>query len=524
MLVALSGATALATDPPPVPARQEIEAARTRIREEWRKHYSRSGRAAMSALAERALARATDADRSDDAATRYALASEAMSLSVEAWEFGRAVDAARVLHHDFAPAPPPPEPLPPSSEEVPEPSEVEESPEPPPPPPPAERLATLLAERLRRPERLVEFRAIVDAELASATTAADGVALARQWNDVTVNTTAVGRVSAMRRVRLWSIDASRARGLDKATRAAAIELLSQANLEIEKGDSRARSYSLYAGRWLITYADGSVRPFTIAADGSIVTGDGGTPDGSAAPVAKRRRKLPRLQRRSGAVITALPGGKTFQRLWVDGDSFRVATFSKNAKTPRAPSDDIHVERDLCPDGAGVALARARAALGTGNLELTTKALATAKVAAPDHAIVRREAAAIQVGASVLDFAVKAKGTKIGDGECWTLADIALSRAGAAHPDVYVFGRRLRADEAPRGGDIIQFESVRLERGGGAFQSFPHHTAVVSRARGRVVSLLHQNWGAPGRIVSTLDINLNHHKGGSLVIYRPVVAR
>lgn len=108
------------------------------------------------------------------------------------------------------------------------------------------------------------------------------------------------------------------------------------------------------------------------------------------------------------------------------------------------------------------------------------------------------------------------------GECWTLADEALRAAGAARTNVG-FGRALGPEEEILGGDVIQFENARFE-GSYGYVTFPHHTALVERVRhGRRVTLIHQDFGAAGRIVSLLDLDLNELKQGTAVIYRPYPA-
>ena len=155
---------------------------------------------------------------------------------------------------------------------------------------------------------------------------------------------------------------------------------------------------------------------------------------------------------------------------------------------------------------------------------TTAALAlglTALAAAPlwgDEALNRK----------VLKFAAGHLGKKVGDGECWTLADQALAAAGAHQPaqggyGTLVFGKAIDR-KALTPGDVVQFEKVRIERRGmgGAVVGWSdvfQHTAIVERVQGTRVTVLHQNWN--NRLtVARLTFNLNDVRRGKLHFYRP----
>jgi hypothetical protein len=131
-----------------------------------------------------------------------------------------------------------------------------------------------------------------------------------------------------------------------------------------------------------------------------------------------------------------------------------------------------------------------------------------------------------LNAKVLAYANKQFGKKVGNGECWTLANLALKSAGARQPGVkgyglYVFGRKVALkDIVP--GDILQFEKVRFEHDDGKsfyFQNLPHHTAIVSSVKGKQVTLIHQNENNVKK-VTRLTINLAHQKGGTIAAFRP----
>ena len=115
---------------------------------------------------------------------------------------------------------------------------------------------------------------------------------------------------------------------------------------------------------------------------------------------------------------------------------------------------------------------------------------------------------------IVAYARRQLGQKVGDGECFALADTALKNAGAKSasafctvaPDVdYVWGDGVSLADV-RSGDIIQFRDYRFDRevvtrepGGGTdtitdFQErTPHHTAIVERNDGGgAITVLEQN--------------------------------
>jgi hypothetical protein len=114
---------------------------------------------------------------------------------------------------------------------------------------------------------------------------------------------------------------------------------------------------------------------------------------------------------------------------------------------------------------------------------------------------------------ILGYARRQRGSRVGDGECFTLADRALSGAGArsasdygsVSPNVdYVWGTSVSLSDL-HAGDIIQFRDYRYDRdietnnpdGSGSthtdFQERPHHTAIVESVEGNgEVTVLEQN--------------------------------
>jgi hypothetical protein len=130
----------------------------------------------------------------------------------------------------------------------------------------------------------------------------------------------------------------------------------------------------------------------------------------------------------------------------------------------------------------------------------------------------------QLGNTVVGFAIRAQGRVVGDGECFSLADQALTYAGARSaayyseitPDGdYIWGKPVRLD-AVRPGDILQFRNYHIQRriitttrgDDGAIsetqsqemEERDHHTAIVTANYGTSLEIAEQNVEPLGRVV------------------------
>ena len=119
---------------------------------------------------------------------------------------------------------------------------------------------------------------------------------------------------------------------------------------------------------------------------------------------------------------------------------------------------------------------------------------------------------------VKSYAEGKRGQQDGDGECWTLAERALEKAGAktstelATPDQkedfdnadYTWGKQIKVSEI-KPGCILQFRNYRVDikrtttsTGGGSswnteYFEYSHHTAIaISEVKSNTVKVLHQN--------------------------------
>jgi hypothetical protein len=134
---------------------------------------------------------------------------------------------------------------------------------------------------------------------------------------------------------------------------------------------------------------------------------------------------------------------------------------------------------------------------------------------------------VDIGETVAAYAEAHMGTKVGRGECWDLAQVALNAAGAQWDGAYAFGEVVTA-EAARRGDIVQFDRVVVEHRtemSVAREALGPHTAIVIEvlAPGRFL-LAHQNYGPQGRKVSRYELIVADVRRGTITFHRPVGGR
>jgi len=160
----------------------------------------------------------------------------------------------------------------------------------------------------------------------------------------------------------------------------------------------------------------------------------------------------------------------------------------------------------------------------------SSARARSRAAGQHH--LHRPDPAQSLGDRIVAFALSQQGQQVGDGECFALADTALSQAGAksaaaftaidADTD-YVWGTPVPLAKI-RPGDILQFRNFRIRRlitrtirndfgtvaastQNEELEDRDHHTAVVERINGPTISILEQNVAPLGRVVQRRDIEL-----------------
>ena len=164
------------------------------------------------------------------------------------------------------------------------------------------------------------------------------------------------------------------------------------------------------------------------------------------------------------------------------------------------------------------------------------------------------AAAAPAGTNILGerialFCKLNKDKKVGDGDCYDLAQHALAAAGAkpeflfrnfpnkedyvwGAPVLYVDARESGLKHAGRikdvqPGDVIQFRDTKFagknSSGGGTYTlKYSHHTAIVAAVDkdGKTIRILHQNFGGK-KFVLGGSIIPEHLQSGWIRIYRPI---
>ncbi|MES2660131.1 MAG: hypothetical protein V4689_16025 [Verrucomicrobiota bacterium] len=123
------------------------------------------------------------------------------------------------------------------------------------------------------------------------------------------------------------------------------------------------------------------------------------------------------------------------------------------------------------------------------------------------------------GPRIAAYCVKQSGKKVGNGECWTLANEAFISAGARRPgsDMRVWGRVVNpARESLMPGDIIEFESARFSDG--IITGSAHTAVVVTGGSQERFSVAEQNWGK--KTVRIREMDLTKRVSGKVIVYRP----
>lgn len=120
---------------------------------------------------------------------------------------------------------------------------------------------------------------------------------------------------------------------------------------------------------------------------------------------------------------------------------------------------------------------------------------------------------------VAAFCVAKSGRKVGNGECWTLADEAFKSAGARRPggDMRVWGRLVNPAKEPlKPGDVVEFRRARFSDG--IITGAAHTAVVVKGGTQGNFTIAEQNWGK--KTVRFRAMNLTTLVAGKVMVYRP----
>jgi hypothetical protein len=164
----------------------------------------------------------------------------------------------------------------------------------------------------------------------------------------------------------------------------------------------------------------------------------------------------------------------------------------------------------------------------------TGAVNHARHRSPSHRAPRRSATIATIGDKVVAYVSTLQGRQVGDGECFDLADTALTanglRSAAAYGEItpdadYVWGRPISLSQV-QPGDVLQFRNFHIVKrmtttmqgpGGQLSRSESeeeeerdHHTAIVERNFGDSISIYEQNVEPAGRVVQRNRIAIASH--------------
>jgi hypothetical protein len=132
---------------------------------------------------------------------------------------------------------------------------------------------------------------------------------------------------------------------------------------------------------------------------------------------------------------------------------------------------------------------------------------------------------------VINYVESVIGKKVDRGECWDLANQALTRINAQWDHQFKYGKLLNpSKDTIYPGDIIQFKDVLVEyvthKDDGSIvttkETMGQHTAIVYRVNGPGdFQIAHQNTNFSGRKVGISRLVLKNIKKGKYWIYRPI---
>jgi hypothetical protein len=131
----------------------------------------------------------------------------------------------------------------------------------------------------------------------------------------------------------------------------------------------------------------------------------------------------------------------------------------------------------------------------------------------------------ELNKEIINYVESVMGTQVDRGECWDLANQALTRIGADWDLEYKYGKKIDPNkDRIFPGDLIQFENVKVKytKGNTTYtEMMEHHTAIVYKVLGKgVYELAHQNTEFSGRKVGLSKLDINTVVQGKMMFYRP----
>ena len=124
------------------------------------------------------------------------------------------------------------------------------------------------------------------------------------------------------------------------------------------------------------------------------------------------------------------------------------------------------------------------------------------------------------GSSIAGFCKANAGKKVGDGQCWALANEAFKAVGKNRPtkDMRVWGRLVNfSKESVQPGDIVEFQSARFSEG---IITGSNHTAVVVQGGSPAKFTVAEQNVSGRKKVSFREMSLKTLVAGKVMVYRP----
>lgn len=132
---------------------------------------------------------------------------------------------------------------------------------------------------------------------------------------------------------------------------------------------------------------------------------------------------------------------------------------------------------------------------------------------------------------IVNFLNTVIGKKVDRGECWDLANAALSASDSyfdrsSKKSIYIYGEPINPDKDQiYPGDLIQFKNVKLKYTKDNVEyreQMSHHTAIVYKVHGPGnFEIAHQNTSFSGKKVGVSALKLQDVEKGKLSFYRPI---
>lgn len=170
-------------------------------------------------------------------------------------------------------------------------------------------------------------------------------------------------------------------------------------------------------------------------------------------------------------------------------------------------------------GKGRGLLEARLMKAFSLLALSVACLSLVLACAPEPTVAPPPASrSTGSNAAIVEYCRKNNGRKVGDGECWSLANEAFKATGKRRPgaETRVWGREVNyKSEGVRPGDVVEFQSALFP----GYITGSKHTAIVAEGGKDQIIIAEQNM-AGSRKVAFRPINLNSKISGKVTVYRP----